>query len=159
VSYEQANVEVKVPERTISKRTSVQSGLSSLIGMQMAASGCPMTAKLRPLVRIHLPFPSGEETIFRAAGMYLLGQYLESQSGGVPDWTLKGLADLYNEVSRTNRAFAKRLRAAAEKDANVNALTVLDTFAKVLPDSISTQLDELRYLFSSWKEQPPEAAG
>ncbi len=152
VSYEKATVEVKVPERTYSKQTSVQSGLSSVIGMQMAACGCPVTAKLRPLVRLHLPFASGEETIFRAAGMYLLGQYLEAQAGRTPDWTLKGLSDLYVEIGRTNRAFAKRLRAAAEKDANVNALTVLDTFAKVMPDSIDGRLNELRYLFDSWKE-------
>ncbi|MBX7115256.1 MAG: hypothetical protein K1X64_13085 [Myxococcaceae bacterium] len=159
VSYEKANVEVKVPERTYSKQTSAQSGLSSLIGMQMAVCGCPVTAKLRPLVRLHLPFASGEETIFRAVGMYLLGQYLEAHAGGTPDWSLKGLAELYVEIGRTNRAFAKRLRAAAEKDANVNALTVLDTFAKVMPDSIDGRLDELRYLFTSWKETPKPTAG
>lgn len=153
-SYESAHVEVSLPERTISKRTSVQSGLSSLLGMQMAVCGCPVTAKLRPLVRVHLPFATGEETIFRSASMYLLGQYLEAQAGGRPDWSLKGLSDIYVEVGRTNRAFAKRLRIAAEKDANVNALVVLDTFAKVLPDSIDSGLNELRYLFAIWKAPP-----
>ena len=40
-----------------------------------------------------------------------------------------------------------RLRAAAPKDANVNALIILHSFAEAVPDTIEDQLDELGFLF------------
>ena len=37
----------------------------------MALSGCPVLEQLKPMARFHLPFASVEETIYRAASMYL----------------------------------------------------------------------------------------
>ena len=82
--------------------------------------------------------------------MYLLGQYLRAQAGETPDWSLEGLAAIYREVGAVNRAFAKRLRAAAVKDANVNAIVILDAFAKAMPSLLEDRLAELKYLFSAW---------
>ncbi len=150
-SFEEAEIRVETPERTFLQRTTVQRGLSSLLGIYMATAGCPILDKLRPMVRFHLPFASEEETLFRAASMYLVGQYLKAEEGGVPDWSLKGLAEIYRAVGAVNRAFATRLRVAVKKDANLNAIIVLDTFAKAFPDVIDDRLHELRYLFSSWE--------
>jgi hypothetical protein len=45
---------------------------------------------------------------------------------------------------------AHRLRAACEKDAPVNAVTLLDMFTKILPWSIDESLAEIEYLFRPW---------
>ena len=150
LSFEEADVRVDVPERSMSARTTVQAGLSSLLGIYMSTSGCPVLAKLRPMVRFHLPFATPLETMFRSTSMYLVGQFLRMQDGHAPDWTLAGLADTYRETAEVNRAFARRLWAASEKDANVNALILLDVFTKAVSDSIEDRLGELKGIFSAW---------
>ena len=147
-SYERVSARVTVPERVYEQvDVSVQEALSSLLGVYMVTSGCPVLSKLRPMVRFHLPFQTELETITRATSMYLLGQYLVAQDGGAPDWSLAGLSANYEATSVVNRAFAARLRAAAPKDANVNALIRLDSVARSVPDLIDSQMDELRFLF------------
>jgi hypothetical protein len=147
-SYERVSVKVTVPERAYAKDdVPVQAALSPLIGLLMVTSGCPILGKLRPQARFHLPFASELETITRATSMYLLAQYLVGQKGGEPDWALAGLAATYRATSKVNRAFANRLRAAAPKDANVNALIRLDTFAQAMPATIEDQMEELQFLF------------
>jgi hypothetical protein len=147
-SYERVSARVTVPERVYEQvDVSVQSALSSLLGVYMVTSGCPVLSKLRPMVRFHLPFQTELETITRATSMYLLGQYLVAQDGGTPDWSLAQLSVNYEATSVVNRAFAERLRAAAPKDANVNALIRLDSVARSVPDLIESQMDELRFLF------------
>jgi len=56
VSFESTNVRVQTNERIYEKKTSLQKGLSSIIGMYMVTSDCPVMDKLRPMVRFHLPF-------------------------------------------------------------------------------------------------------
>ncbi|MGI5860532.1 MAG: DUF6901 family protein [Myxococcales bacterium] len=150
LSFEEAEVRVDVPERSMSAHTTVQAGLSSLLGIYMSTSGCPILAKLRPMVRFHLPFATPLETMFRSTSMYLVGQFLRMQDGHQPDWTLAGLADAYRATAEVNRAFARRLWAASEKDANINALILLDIFTKAVPDSIEDRLVELKGIFSAW---------
>ena len=119
----------------------------------MVTSGCPVLAPLRPMVRFHLPFATRLETIFRAVSSYLVGQYLRARKGERADWELSGLAHTYKLVGKVNRAFALRLRAAVDKDANLNALVQLDVFAKALPESIDEELEDMRFLFES--AEPP----
>ena len=147
-SFARVSARVTVPERTYEQAdVSVQVALSSLLGVYMVTSGCPVLAKLRPMVRFHLPFATELETITRTTSMYLLGQYLVAQDGGKPDWDMEQLAEDFAATSKVNRAFAERLRAAAPKDANVNALIRLDSVARSVPDLINSQMDELRFLF------------
>jgi hypothetical protein len=47
---------------------------------------------------------------------------------------------------------AERLRVASSKDSAVNAIVLLDLFAKALPYSIEESLEELRYLFGIYLE-------
>src|SRR5262245_44978920 len=56
LSYETALVEVATPARTYSKETTLAEGISSLMGIYMVTSGCPVMSKLKPMVRTHLPF-------------------------------------------------------------------------------------------------------
>lgn len=148
-SFQKVSARVTVPERTyLAENVSAQGALASLLGVYMVTSGCPVLSKLRPMVRLHLPFAGELETLARSTSMYLLGQYFVMKRGGTPDWTLAGLAETYRQTSKVNRAFAKRLRAAAPKDANVNALIILHSFAEAVPDTIEDQLEELKFLFS-----------
>jgi len=151
VSYESVEVIVTAPERKYVKRVSLQHGVSSLIGIYMVTSGCPVMEKLKPMVRFHLPFASIEETKYRAISMYLLAQYFLYQHGGQPDWDLKKLAETYENVSLINEYFCKRLRTIKGKDANLNALIVLDIFAGSVNFSIDNQMaDDLEYLFKGY---------
>lgn len=147
-SYVRISARVTVPERVYEQSdVAVQTALSSLLGVYMVTSGCPVLAKLRPMVRFHLPFATQLETMTRVVSMYLLGQYLVAQAGGTPDWSLTQLAEDFRAMGEVNRAFARRLRAAAPKDANVNALIHLDANTRSLPELIESQMDELRFLF------------
>src|SRR5438093_13657860 len=56
VSTETTNVTVQTAERVYARQTTLHKGLSSIIGIYMVTSNCPVMDKLRPNVRFHLPF-------------------------------------------------------------------------------------------------------
>jgi hypothetical protein len=146
-SFEKVEVNIKTNERTYSKKCSVQNGLGAMLGIYMVSSGCPIMSKLKPMVRFHLPFSSVEETIYRSVGSYLLGQYFNHKNGNKADWNLDGLKQSYKEIQTLNYGMADRLRSISKKDANVNALIILDVFAKEMPDTIDQSLNLLKYLY------------
>ena len=150
VSYESTNVRVQTNERIYEKKTTLQKGLSSIIGMYMVTSDCPVMDKLRPMVRFHLPFGSLEETVYRAASMYLTAQYLLMRKGKTPDWDLKKLVEIYKAVTHVNRGISNRLSSASEEDANMNAVVILSAYAEMVPFSIEHRLAELEYIFSEY---------
>lgn len=150
-SHENVSVTVTTEERAYSKNTSLQEGLSSLIGIVMVTSGCPVMEKLKPMVRFHLPFATIEETIFRMVSIYLVAQYYLNLSGSDADWKLDGLKDIYSEVGQVNRDFAQRLRDATKRDANLNALVNLDCFAAMVPLTAEQALKEIEDYFSAYK--------
>lgn len=138
-STDRVKVRVETPNRTYLGDVDLQSGLQSLFGLVMATSGCPILRRLRPLARQHLPFATLDETIWRVAGSYLLQQYFRHRDGRPADFELDGLRDLYAALGVVNRCFAQRIRAAGDRDANVNALVSL----VFLSDAASADLDSL----------------
>lgn len=164
VSHEKAHVVMHSARRTVSADTTAQRAFGSLMGLVMATCGCPEMAWLRPMARFHLPLANEEETLYRAASMYLMAQYFRARHGGQPDLNLDGLRQHYARVHEINLAMADRLRAACAKDAPVNAVALLDMFTKILPWSIDESLAEIEYLFRPWLEDlapvsvPPETA-
>jgi hypothetical protein len=150
VSHDAVRVEVQSAWRTISAETTAQRAFGSLMGLVMATSGCPDMAWLRPMARFHLPLANEEETLYRAASMYLVAQYFRSLRGVPPDLSLDGLRQHYRRVHDINLAMAERLRAACEKDVPVNAVVLLDMFTRILPWSIDESLAEIEYLFRPW---------
>jgi hypothetical protein len=150
LSHEKARVTVETEERTYRKDTTVHAGLSSMLGIVMTTSGCPVMEPLKPMVRFHLPFASIEETIFRMTSMYLLAQYLKKQAGLPFDRDLNGLAQIYSDVSKANKDFSQRLAQAAEKDANVNALVELDVFASMVQLLAEDAIGELKPCYSAY---------
>jgi hypothetical protein len=149
VSYQQVFVTVETKERIYKKWTTIHQGLSSLLGILMVTSGCPNMNMLRPMVRFHLPFASVEETIMRSVGSYLLAQYFRYKRGLNPDINLNGLLKAYEEIQVVNVGMAKRLSSISEKDANSNAIVLLDIFAKELPMTILARLKDVEYLYSN----------
>jgi hypothetical protein len=150
LSHEKARVTVETEERTYRKDTTVHAGLSSMLGIVMTTSGCPVMEPLKPMVRFHLPFASIEETIFRMTSMYLLAQYLRKQEGLSCDQDLNGLAQIYSDVSKANKDFSERLAQAAEKDANVNALVELDVFASMVQLLDEDAIGELKPYYAAY---------
>lgn len=146
-SHEEVFVEVETPERVYYKKTSAQRGLSSLMGLLIAASECPLTDFFKPMARFHLPFASREETIWRATSTYMLAQFFQQREGHSVDFEMVGLHRIYKDVQEMNIALAQRLRAACERDSAVNAVIILDAFAKSLPLVIGGSLEKIRYAF------------
>ena len=148
VSYSEIQVDVMTAERFITQETTVQRGMSSLMGLVMATSGCPHMAFFKPMARFHLPFASAEETVYRATSMYLLAQYFLHKEGHQADLDLKGLREIYNNIEIVNVSVAKRLRTATEADSAINAIILLDIYTKAIPVVIEESLEEIRYLFA-----------
>lgn len=152
-SYDDVTAQVESEERTVTKRTSVQRVLRSLMGLLTASSACPRIEFLKPMARYHLLFSSTEETIYRVVSSYLLAQYFLRQQGKPADAGLEGLKSRYRELQQVNAGMAARLGAIRVKgaDSSVNALVLLDLFAQSLPDSIDAQLEELQPAFSGFR--------
>lgn len=148
LSYDKIHVDVITEERSISQDTTAEQGIGSLMGLVIATCGCPHTAFFKPMARFHLPLASEDETIYRAASMYLLAQYFLKKEGHNADLELKGLMKIYDNIQVVNSSIAKRLRAATEKDSSLNAIVLLDMYAKTLSYAIEESLEEVRYLFS-----------
>jgi hypothetical protein len=150
VSYENATMSVETLERTYVKETSVQKGLSSVIGIVMVTSNCPVMDELRPMTRFHLPFATTQETLFRAISYYLTRQYFVMMEGNEPDWKLEKLIEIYKEVSAVNLGISKRIAQASQKDANVNAIVILHSFGDSIGFFIENGLKEMKYLFEKY---------
>jgi len=148
LSHDSVDLKVIVDEREVRQHTSAQRGLSALIGLRMATSGCPHMDFFKPMARFHLPLASEEETIFRVIGMYLLAQHVLNEQGQQIDPTLSGLKTIYENVHQLNASIANRLRAATQNDSSVNALVLLDLFTLSLSATIDDKLEDIRHWFT-----------
>jgi hypothetical protein len=151
LSYEVVNVRIETAERIFQKQVALQDALSSLIGVIMATSGCPVMDHLRPMVRTHLPFASKNESVYRVISMYLMAQYFRSKRGMSSDWELDKLKSLYEDIGIVNHAFSKRMFAQYAKDANINALVILRYVAELLTGTLeNNNLESLEGMFEAW---------
>jgi len=117
----------------------------------MVTSECPFMTKLKPMVRYHLPFSTMQETLYRVMSMYLLAQYFLYRQGKTPDWELKNLVKIYDDIQIVNKSLSKRLSNVKMKDAIPNALVKLDLFAKHISTLINRNtLDEIECLFGAY---------
>jgi hypothetical protein len=153
-SHDRALVTVRTRERTYQQETSLQRGLSSIMGIYNVTSGCPVLDRLRPMVRFHLPFASPEETVYRAVSMYLTAQHFVRRKGGSPDWALADLTRTYEAVEDVERGLAARLRHASADDATVNAVIVLSAFGQEVRFLLDGRLREIEHWFSPCTDVP-----
>ncbi|MCK4505995.1 MAG: hypothetical protein KAW14_10275 [Candidatus Aegiribacteria sp.] len=159
ISYDDIYLDVITKQRHISQKTTAQHGLSSLLGLVIATSGCPHTVFFKPMARFHLSLSNREETAYRVTSMYLLAQYFMKKEGKQADFSLQGLKQIYENVQQVNRAVVERLRAASEADSVLNAIVILDTYAQTIPCMIEDSLDNIRYLFSPYLTDNDSSAG
>jgi len=137
VSHSEVEVRVKDMNREFVKRAPLQGVSSSLMGIIMVTSGCPILNKLRPMVETHLPFSSWTETTYRVVSMYLFAQYFRYKAGQAPDWDLTGLVDIFSGIEVVNQNFCRRLDHVRTEDACVNAVNILSSLGSLTKMIIS----------------------
>jgi hypothetical protein len=142
-SYEEVDVTVQAANRSYLRHGALQTAVSSLLGLHMVTAGCPILNKLRPMVDMHLPFMSRDETMFRMIAMYVMSQFFRQRAGEPADWELTGLGRHLEEIRTVNVAFCRRLNAIPMKDASVNALVILSTLGD-FPARLLTKKDLAR---------------
>lgn len=154
-SVEQIELTVKTERRTYKQQCDLQSGLNSMLGLQMATSGCPVVGKLRSMATFHIPFCSFGETLYRSVSAYLTKQYFVYKEGGQPDWDLDGLQDFYHELESLNEAFSRRIRDIEQNDAISNAIVMFFAASIVVASSIDEGLEEYKEYFTGTCATPP----
>ncbi|MBN1759835.1 MAG: hypothetical protein JW863_16025 [Chitinispirillaceae bacterium] len=150
-SHETVTARVTTKDRITEKTGSLETCASSIIGLIMATSGCPVLDILRPMAYTHLPFANEDETIFRAVSTYLTAQAIKESQGLKPDWEIKNVADIYSGITRLNANFTERLRGLRGKDANINAIISLDLFAQLGTFTLPTEwMEQVKGFFASY---------
>ena len=147
MSFEMLDIRVISDNRNVFLKTSAQEGISSLMGILIAGSSCPLTHFFKPMARFHLPFSTRNETMWRATATFLLAKYFTPVGLREKDMTLKELTRIYNDVTHLNDAIVQRIRAAASRDSTVNALVHLDVFAKFFAPPLEDSLKQLKAVF------------
>jgi hypothetical protein len=154
MSFETIDVKVISSERQVLLKTSAQEGISSLMGLLIAGSSCPLTHFFKPMARFHLPFANKDETMWRAAATFLLTRYF-TRKGLQPKYmTLKGLIKIYDDIAILNDNVVERLRAATSQDSAVNALVHLDVYAKFLTPPLEDTLNQIKPIFKPFLVKP-----
>ena len=128
VSNDKVTIEIKTSARTYLKEADLSTGISALMGLYMATSGCPILDKLKPMVTTHLPFATLKETLYRLLSNYMLAQYFRARNGKKPDLEMKGFMAMVQEIGAVNKAFCKRLYSICKEDAPLNAVVHLNAF-------------------------------
>lgn len=149
VSYDRVHVTIKTPARVVDQDSSAQEAISSLLGLVLASSGCPHTEFLLPMARFHLPLASSEETLWRTCASFMLAQYFRQENGESPE-DLSGLLRRYDNLETLNKYLAKRLRSQLDQDACLNAIVLLDSYAKTLPHFLHQTINNLKPLYASY---------
>lgn len=150
-SYREAKVTVVTENRTYTKETSVQSGVSSMLGIVMVSSGCPIMGKLKPLLHFHLPFASLEETQVRALSLYILSQYVKWKKGVLPDWDMQGLVMMYEDIRQLNYNVTRKIANLEIMDTSINSIVILNNFADYVTFTIDERMiDELEFFLKEF---------
>lgn len=148
-SYDNCLVCVRTPERTYQKETSVQEGLFSVMGIIMATSNCPIMNLFKPMARFHLPFATIQETVVRSTSFYLMRQYFEHKKGRNPDLDMEKLDKHYENVQQVNQGMLERIKSVVEKDADRNAIIILNSLAQLFGMEIEDNMNSIYYLFET----------
>ena len=151
LSFESAQVTVQTDQRTYYKRTDLQSGLFSLMGLIMASSHCPHFSFLRPLAKYHLPFASIDETLFRTTSIYLLGQHLNEIRGYEYSYSLDGLRENYKSIELVNKGISARIHNITKGDAGKNAIVCLNIFAQMFDSQFENDFSFIEEIFTDKK--------
>lgn len=146
-SYVKCSVTCVSPERSVMKKTIVQEGLASILGLLMAISGCPVMNFFKPLARFHLPFATVDESIFRIVTVYMLRQYYRKDGAMDNHFLLEDMKKHYALVKQVNKGILERIKSITDLDADKNAIITLSSLGQILEMEIDANLESLRHLF------------
>jgi hypothetical protein len=146
-SYDKVKLIVKDDEREYFIDCDLQSALNSLLGLRLATSKCPILSKLKYMAFSHLPVASFEETLKRSVGLYMIKQLFISKNGGIPDFELNELDNLYKELKIVNTYLQKRILTSKQNDASVNAINAFFSLSSLVGYSIKDKLNDIKYIF------------
>ncbi len=148
-SFNRCTVWCTTPERSYMKETDVQEGLFSIFGIIMATSNCPDMELFRPMARFHLPFATSQETVLRLSAVHFLRQYFQQKNGNAvqPVMNLQSLNEHYQRVQEVNKGFFERIKNVSRKDADKNAIIILNSLAQIMTMELDDGLESLQYLF------------
>ena len=147
LSHKNCLVVCETIDRTYSKKTSAMEGLTSVFGIIMATSNCPIMNFLKPMARFHLPFASVEETTARSTSLFLLGQYFEYKKGRVKSFDFDRLEKNYTHVQLVNEGLLARIRSLGKQDADKNAIITLHSLSQFLSIEMDFSLNAISHLF------------
>lgn len=147
VSHNNCLVVCETMDRTYSKQTSAMDGLTSIFGVVMATSDCPVMNFLKPMARFHLPFSSVEETTARSTSLFLLGQYFQFREGRVQRFDFDELERRYAKVQLVNEGLLERIRSLGHRDADKNAIITLHSLSQFLSMEMDFSLTTIAPFF------------
>lgn len=144
LSIERVRVTVQDSERCYYASTDAQTVLRALLSLVMTTSACPILSQFRSVAYFHLPLENLDESLYHVVGDYLVKQCFVAQDGGTPDYELKGLVSLYEDLAEVIACFHTRIQKAVETDAGPNAVVVLYNMSLLASMSLSERLASLR---------------
>lgn len=148
-SSESCKIRCEVEERVYLKKTSLMEGLSSIFGIIMATSCCPVMDFFKPMARFHLPFSTGDESTVRAVSMFLLRYYLRNAGAGSFRSAMKDLENQYARVRQVNEGLFARIAQVGSEDADKNAIVMLHSLSQLLSMEIEQNLDSIAGIFAA----------
>lgn len=143
-SIERTVVHVKFAGREVRRETDLQELVRSVVGLVLATSSCPALRQMKPLARLHQPFATFEETLFRAVSLHLVRAWFDHVDGKTADFDLAGLRHHYEDMGRINQGLARRIRSLGSGDAGVNGLIQLFSMSMCVSDELDGPLAALR---------------
>jgi hypothetical protein len=149
-SFDSVHVSIDWNGRHLEQSSTLQRVLSSVIGLIGATSGCPHTRLLSPMAHFHQPFSGPAETLFRALGTYLTGQFLRQQNGLSARYDMEGLMDIYRALHEVNLSMAERLRSATRAEQGINGLVLLDVLGAEILEYLESPQSSLGELFAAY---------
>lgn len=147
LSHKNCRVVCETADRTYSKNTSAMEALTSVFGIVMATSNCPVMDFLKPMARYHLPFSSVEETTARSTSLFLLGQYFEYKKGRESSFDFNKLEKSYARAQMVNEGLLERIRSLGNRDADKNAIITLHSISQFLSMEMDDSLNTIAHLF------------
>lgn len=147
LSHKNCLVVCETRDRTYTKKTSAMEGLTSIFGVIMATSDCPVMNFLKPMARFHLPFATVEETMVRSTSFFLLGQYFEYKKGRIDRFDFDRLEKNYADVQQVNEGLLARVRSLGNRDADKNAIITLHSISQFLSVEMEFSLNLIEPLF------------
>lgn len=147
-SLEHVAVSVVMTNYTAEVICPVSKVVSSIMGLRMAASGCPKIAPFRAMALYHQPFSSLEDTVIRAAGFMLLGRWAHGTLATSDPFA--PLIDAWDSLEEVNLRIAQALQDHGSTDAALNGLVNLDMFAKAGGFGLKLALDALKPALLAW---------